>query len=75
MVETPLSESLEYATFGKLTSGQDVAVDPKTGHQVAADGTRLRLNPDGTARVDVPSSQTRPKRETVHFNDPDKPQQ
>jgi RHS repeat-associated protein len=62
-------------TFGKLTSGQDVAVDPKTGHQVAADGTRLRLNPDGTARVDVPSSQTNPKRETVHFNNPDKPQQ
>ncbi len=62
-------------TFGKLTSGQDVAVDPKTGHQVAADGTRLRLNSDGTARVDVPSSQTNPKRETVHFNNADKPQQ
>ncbi|HSB45199.1 MAG TPA: hypothetical protein VLD60_09315, partial [Nitrospira sp.] len=58
--------------FGELIKGQKVTVDPKTGHQVAADGTRLRLNPDGTARVDIPKSNNRPKNETVHFNDPDK---
>jgi RHS repeat-associated protein len=61
-------------TFGQLTQGQKVVTDPTTGHQVAADGTRLRLNPDGTARVDVPKSATRPKNETIHFNKPDKPQ-
>ena len=58
--------------FGELTKGQKTVVDPKSGHRVAADGTRLRLNPDGTARVDVPKSTNRPKHETVHFNDPDK---
>jgi hypothetical protein len=60
--------------FGELTQGQDVEIDPRTGHQIAEDGTRLRLNQDGTARVDVPASTTRPKHETVHFNQPDTPQ-
>jgi len=58
--------------FEELTKGQKVVVDAKSGHRVAADGTRLRLNPDGTARVDIPKSSARPKAETVHFNDPDK---
>jgi len=58
--------------FAEITKGQSVVVDPKSGHRVAADGTRLRLNPDGTARVDIPKSGNRPKHETIHFNDPDK---
>ena len=62
------------STFDQRTQGQQVVVDPKTGHQVAADGTRLRLNPDGTARVDIPKNQNNPKHETIHFNNPDKPQ-
>ena len=60
------------ATFGKQTEGQQVKTDSATGHQVSEDGTRLRLNPDGTARVDIPASATRPKHETVHFNPPQK---
>jgi len=60
------------ATFGKQTEGQQVKPDSATGHQVSEDGTRLRLNPDGTARVDIPASATRPKHETVHFNPPQK---
>jgi RHS repeat-associated protein len=59
-------------TFGQLTQGQGVRADPRTGQPVSETGIRLRLNPDGTARVDVPKSATRPKHETVHFNDPDK---
>ncbi len=59
-------------TFDVLTQSQDVKTDPNTGHQVSPDGTRLRLNSDGTARVDIPASDSRPKRETVHFNNPDK---
>jgi RHS repeat-associated protein len=63
-------------TFGQQTTGQTVRTDPKTGHQVAEDGSRLRLNPDGTARVDLPNRGSKPNGETIHFNDPDpKPNQ
>jgi hypothetical protein len=52
-----------------------VKTDPNTGHQSAGAGTRLRLNSDGTARIDIQATEFRPKRETVHFNDSNKPQQ
>ena len=42
--------------FGELTAGQGTSVDAKTGHTVADDGTRLRNNADGTARIDRPAS-------------------
>jgi len=58
-------------TFGEQTAGQNVRTDPNTGHQVSEDGSRLRLNPDGTARVDLPNRGTKPNGETVHFNNPD----
>ena len=58
-------------TFGEQTAGQAVRTDPSTGHQVSEDGSRLRLNPDGTARVDLPNRGSQPNGETVHFNNPD----
>ena len=58
-------------TFADQTAGQNVATDPKTGHQVSDDGSRLRLYPDGTARVDLPNRGPKPNGETVHFNDQD----
>jgi hypothetical protein len=62
-------------TFGEQTAGQQTKTDPKTGHQVSEDGSRLRKNPDGTARVDLPNRGTKPNGETIHFNHPDpKPQ-
>ena len=56
------------ATFVKQTEGQQLKADSTTGHKISEDGTRLRLNPDGTARVDIPASSTRAKHETIHFN-------
>ena len=61
--------------FGELTAGQGTSVDAKTGHTVADDGTRLRNNADGTARIDRPASVTGGQHETVHFNQPKKPDQ
>jgi hypothetical protein len=58
-------------TFGEQTAGQNVRTDQKTGHQVSEDGSRLRRNPDGTARVDLPNRGTKPNGETIHFNNPD----
>ena len=57
--------------FNELTQGQGTRVDPKTGHSVAEDGTRLRNNPDGTARIDRPSRATGGHHETIHYNNPD----
>jgi hypothetical protein len=81
-------ESLEPARHRRiLDSGSMVFFDPThddktimngapgTRHTVADDGTRLRVNSDGTARVDRPASVTGDQHETVHFNQPDKPQQ
>jgi hypothetical protein len=61
--------------FGELTTGQGTSVDAKTGHTVADDGPRLRNNADGTARIDRPASVTGGQHETVHFNEPKKPDQ
>jgi RHS repeat-associated protein len=61
--------------FGELTAGQGTSVDARTGHTVADDGTRLRNNADGTARIDRPASVTGDQHETVHFNQPNQPNQ
>lgn len=39
--------------------------DEETDHPLGPSGTRLRLSPHGTARIDIPKSTTRPKHETV----------
>lgn len=57
--------------FNDLTKGQGTSVDPKTGHSVADDGTRLRNNANGTARIDRPASVTGGQHETIHYNNPD----
>lgn len=43
---------------------------PKSGGEGfrADDGTRLRIKPDGTARVDAPGRGPKGQ-ETIHFND------
>jgi RHS repeat-associated protein len=60
------------ATFDQQTKGQKIVIDPKTGHQVAENGTRLRLNPDGSARVDIPKNantqSTKPFISTIRIN-------
>jgi RHS repeat-associated protein len=58
-------------TFGEQTAGQKTRLDPKTGHTVSEDGSRLRKNSDGTARVDLPNRGSKPNGETIHFNQPD----
>jgi RHS repeat-associated protein len=57
--------------FNDLTKGQGTSVDPKTGHTVADDGTRLRNIANGTARIDRPASVTGGQHETIHYNNPD----
>ena len=73
--DLPGGHSAAEKTFGEQTAGQQTRTDPKTGHQVSEDGSRLRKNPDGTARVDLPNRGAKPNGETIHFNQPDpKPQ-
>jgi RHS repeat-associated protein len=73
LTDLPGGHDAAKQVFGQLTTGQTVKLDPKTGQPVSDNGVRLRLNPDGTARVDIPQSAgTELKHETVHFNNPDK---
>jgi RHS repeat-associated protein len=57
--------------FAELTNGEKITIDPMTGHQVSESGVRLRVNADGSARIDIPAGARQSMRhETIHFNDP-----
>lgn len=68
--DLPGGQAAATQKFGELTKGQNTQTLPN-GHVVSEDNTRLRMNPDGTARVDRPATVTGGKHETIHFNKPD----
>lgn len=60
------------ALFGSLTKGQTVKTeitDKGVTRMTADDGTQLRINADGSIRINRPVSIERKYRETIHFNE------
>ncbi|WP_373085468.1 hypothetical protein [Sneathiella sp.] len=56
--------------FRNQTRGQKVTEDLTPNNSVmrrAEDGTTIRLNADGSTRLDLPGRGTRPNGETIHF--------
>ena len=57
--------------FRNLSKGQHVRqFKNKKGDIIrrADDGTQIRMNPDGSTRLDLPGRGTQPNGETIHFN-------
>ncbi|MGH6795392.1 MAG: hypothetical protein ACREDH_09400, partial [Methylocella sp.] len=58
--------------FGSVTQGQTVKTeitDEGVTRMTADDGTQLRINADGSIRIDRPVSIEGIYRETIHFNE------
>lgn len=57
--------------FRNQTKGQNIRqFENKRGDIIrrADDGTQIRMNPDGSTRLDLPGRGTQPNGETIHFN-------
>jgi len=56
--------------FRNQTRGQRVSQTPAGGgvRRHTEDGTQIRMNEDGSTRVDLPDRGTQPNGETIHFN-------
>lgn len=68
--DLPGDLSTAKSIFRNQTRGQDVTQTtmPNGGvRRTAADGTQIRINPDGSARLDLPGRGNSPNGETIHI--------
>ncbi len=72
--DLPGDRATAKSIFRNQTRGQDVTqttMPDGTVRRTAADGTQIRMNPDGTTRLDLPGRGPQPNGETIHI--PPKP--